>query len=309
MNLDAVMTTDLPGLIHRAKVRDIYRIAPGTLLMVATDRISAFDVIMDDPVPQKGVLLAQMSAHWFRNVIGDVAPNHMIAMADDVSSMSDVPIEGALKNLPDAWRNRSMVIKEAQRIDMECVVRGYLAGSGWAEYEANGTLNNARLPSGLRPAERFEEPVFTPSTKPSEGHDEPLSEKEAISLVGRDLHSQLRDVSIDAYLRARDYAAARGMILVDTKFEFGFVDGELTLIDEVLTPDSSRFWDIDDWTPGVFPPPFDKQFLREWLLRTDWNREPPPPKVPAEVLDMTQARYISAFERLTDRSFQEVLTE
>ncbi len=303
MNKNAVMTTELPELVHRGKVRDTYRIVPGMLLMIATDRISAFDVVMNEPIAQKGVLLAQMSSHWFRKVIGDIVPNHMIAMADDEAGMLEVPVEGALKHLPDAWRSRSMVIKEALRIDIECVVRGYLAGSGWAEYESNGTMNSATLPLGFRKAERFDEPVFTPSTKASEGHDEPLSETQAISLVGRELYSQLRDISIDLYLRARDHAAERGMILVDTKFEFGYVDEELTLIDEVLTPDSSRFWDANEWSPGTFPPPFDKQFLREWLMQIDWNRESPPPEVPPEVIDTTRERYISAFERLTDQEF------
>ena len=250
-----VLSTNLPGLVHRGKVRDTYRVSDGVLLMIATDRISAFDVIMDDPVPQKGVLLAQMSAFWFRNVIGDIVDNHMIAMTGE----SDLKPSGALTHLPSEWNDRAMLIKEANRIDMECVVRGYLAGAGWAEYEAHGTLNGAELPEGLRPAERLLEPMFTPSTKAEEGHDLPLTETEAIDLVGADLHQQLKRVSIDVYERAHQHAFDCGMILVDTKFEFGFVDGNLTLIDEVLTPDSSRFWDKDDWKPGAFPPAYDKQ--------------------------------------------------
>ena len=304
MSRSALMTTDLGGLMHRAKVRDTYRVSPGVLMMIATDRISAFDVIMDDPIPDKGVLLAQMSAFWFREVIGDVVSNHMIAMADDDFGMRDVSLNGALADLPDSWRSRTMIIREADRIDMECVVRGYLAGSAWSEYESNGTLNGARLPEGLRPAEKFDTPIFTPSTKPTEGHDVPLTEDEAIDLVGKDLHDRLRDVSISIYERARDHAADCGMILVDTKFEFGFVDGELTLIDEVLTPDSSRFWDVADWRPGSFPPAYDKQHLREWLMSIDWDREPPPPRLPEEVVDMTRSRYVSAFERLTGRKFE-----
>lgn len=304
MSRSALMTTGLGGLVHRAKVRDTYRVSPSVLMMIATDRISAFDVIMDDPILDKGVLLAQMSAFWFREVIGDVVSNHMIAMADDEFGMRDVSLNGALAELPDSWRSRTMIIREADRIDMECVVRGYLAGSAWSEYESNGTLNGARLPDGLRPAEKFDAPIFTPSTKPTEGHDVPLTEDEAIDLVGKDLHDRLRDVSISIYERARDHAADRGMILVDTKFEFGFVDGELTLIDEVLTPDSSRFWDVADWRPGSFPPAYDKQHLREWLMSIDWDREPPPPRLPQEVVDMTRSRYVSAFERLTGRKFE-----
>ena len=300
---DIVLSTDLPGLAHRGKVRDTYRVADGVLMMIATDRISAFDVIMDDPVPHKGVLLAQMSAFWFRNVIGDIVDNHMIGMAGERKVAEKVGRVGALAHLPDVWNERSMIIREADRIDMECVVRGYLAGAGWAEYEAHGTLNGEQLPSGLRAAEQLNEPMFTPSTKAEEGHDLPLTETEAVSLVGEELHEQPKQVSIRIYERAREHANERGMILVDTKFEFGFVDGELTLIDEVLTPDSSRFWDAADWKPGSFPPAYDKQHLREWLMESGWNREPPPPDVPEGVMDMTRQRYISAFERLTGSSF------
>ena len=298
-----VLSTDLPGLVHRGKVRDTYRVADGVLMMIATDRISAFDVIMEDPVPQKGVLLAQMSAFWFRNVIGDIVENHMIAMADDAESVANLGRTGALAHLPSEWNDRVMLIREADRIDMECVVRGYLAGAGWAEYEAHGTLNGAALPKGLHPAEQLPEPMFTPSTKAEEGHDLPLTEDDAIDLVGADLHEQLKRVSIEIYGRARQHASERGMILVDTKFEFGFVDGNLTIIDEVLTPDSSRFWDADDWQPGAFPPAYDKQHLREWLIECGWDREPPPPRVPNDVLEMTRQRYISAYERLTGSTF------
>ena len=304
MNASAtVLSTDLPGLVHRGKVRDTYRVADGVLMMIATDRISAFDVIMDDPVPQKGVLLAQMSAFWFRNVIGDIVENHMIAMADDAESVANLGRTSALAHLPSEWNDRAMLIREADRIDMECVVRGYLAGAGWAEYEAHGTLNGGALPKGLCPAEKLPEPMFTPSTKAEEGHDFPLTEDDAIDLVGADLHEQLKRVSIEIYGRARRHAAERGMILVDTKFEFGFIDGNLTLIDEVLTPDSSRFWDADDWQPGAFPPAYDKQHLREWLIESGWDREPPPPSVPSDVLEMTRQRYISAYERLTGSTF------
>ncbi len=299
----AVLSTHLPGLVHRGKVRDTYRVDDGVLMMIATDRISAFDVIMDDPVPQKGVLLAQMSAYWFRNVIGDIVDNHMIGMADDYAVREKIGDAGALADLPNAWQDRAMLIREAERIDMECVVRGYLAGAGWAEYESHGTLNGEKLPKGLRPAEKLPEPMFTPSTKAESGHDIPLTESEAIDLVGADLHARLKEVSIQIYERARQHAAERGMILVDTKFEFGFVNGKLTLIDEVLTPDSSRFWDAEDWEPGSFPPAYDKQHLREWLMQTEWNREPPPPQVPPDVLNMTRQRYISAYERLTGTWF------
>ncbi len=300
---DALMSTDLPGLVHRGKVRDTYRVADDLLLMIATDRISAFDVIMDDPVPQKGMLLAQMSAFWFRNVIGDIVDNHMVGMASDAEVADELTKLGVLDHLDPSLRDRAMLINEAERIEMECVVRGYLAGAGWAEYEADGTLNGAELPEGLRPAERFSEPMFTPSTKAEEGHDMPLTESEAKDLVGTALHEQLKEVSINIYETARRHAESRDMILVDTKFEFGWVDGKLTLIDEVLTPDSSRFWNSAEWEPGSFPEAYDKQHLREWLIDSGWNREPPPPKLPSDVLEMTRQRYVSAYERLTGDTF------
>ena len=301
----SVLNTDLPNLVHQGKIRDFYRVANGVLLMIATDRISAFDVIMNDPVPQKGILLSQMSAFWCRNVIGDIVDNHMIAMVSDTAEIGDLDRAGALAHLPDEWNNRAMLIHEAERIDMECVVRGYLAGAGWEEYEMNGTLNGAKLPDGMRAAEQLPEPLFTPSAKAiNGGHDIPLTEAKAIELVGKELHEQLRNLSIEIYERARQHAYEHGMILVDTKFEFGFINGKLTLIDEVLTPDSSRFWNADDWKPGSFPPAYDKQELRDWLMQSGWNREPPPPNVPKDVLRMTRQRYISAYERLTGLSFQ-----
>ena len=294
-----VERTNLPGLLNRSKVRDMFGINDELMLMLATDRISAFDVIMDAPIPGKGVLLSQMSAYWFRNVIGDIVPNHMVCMADDPEAFARVPSEGVLRDLPDSWRSRSMVVRRAERIDMECVVRGYLAGSAWQEYSTCGTVNDVQLLQGLLPASKLPEPIFTPSTKAEEGHDLPLSPDEAQRLVGVELHHRLEEISLRLYERASAQAADAGMILVDTKFEFGFVGGELTLIDEVLTPDSSRFWDDADWSPGKFPPAFDKQHLREWLIEIGWNREPPPPELPASVIDATRARYVTAYERLT----------
>ena len=297
----SVASTNLPCLLHRGKVRDTYEINDDLMLMIAADRISAFDVIMDVPIPAKGVLLTQMSAFWFDTVINDIVPDHMVCTADDAAGMSGVPNQGALAHLPDDWRERSMVVRRAERIDMECVVRGYLAGAGWQEYADHGTLNGAPMPDGLLPAAKLPQPVFTPSTKAESGHDIPLRRDEAIDLVGSELHDQLETVSIQLYEAAAAHAERAGMILVDTKFEFGFVDGVLTLIDEVLTPDSSRFWDMEDWSPGEFPPAFDKQHLREWLIETGWNREPPPPELPQGVVDATRGRYVAAYERLTGR--------
>ena len=299
--IEAVFETDLPGLFHRGKVRDTYDLGDDQLLMIASDRISAFDVVMDQPVPGKGVILTRMSAFWFE-IIDHVMPNHVIASASDEVAMADVEKTGALIDLPPELARRSMVIKKADRLDIECVVRNYIAGSAWAEYEESGTMNGEPLPAGMKAADRFAEPVFTPSTKAVSGHDMPLTRHEAKDLVGVETHQLLEEKSLEVFQVAYDYAAERGMILVDTKFEFGYVDGELTIIDEVLTPDSSRYWDVNEWAPGNFPPAFDKQFLRAWLLDTDWNREPPPPKLPDEIVEQTQARYLESYWRLSGKS-------
>ena len=299
--IESVFKTDLPGLLHRGKVRDTYDLGDDQLLMIASDRISAFDVVMDQPVPGKGVILTRMSAFWFE-IIDHVMPNHVIASASDEVAMADVEKTGALIDLPPELVRRSMVIKKADRLDIECVVRNYIAGSAWAEYEESGTMNGEPLPAGMKAADRFAEPVFTPSTKAASGHDMPLTRHEAKDLVGVETHQLLEEKSLEVFQVAHDYAAERGMILVDTKFEFGYVDGELTIIDEVLTPDSSRYWDANDWAPGNFPPAFDKQFLRAWLLDTDWNREPPPPKLPDEIVEQTQARYLESYWRLSGKS-------
>jgi phosphoribosylaminoimidazole-succinocarboxamide synthase len=298
---EAVFETNLPGLLYRGKVRETYDLGDDRLLMVASDRISAFDVVMDQPIPGKGVILTQMSSFWF-DVIGDVMPNHLIATADDEAAMANVERTGALIDLSPEIARRSMVIKKAERLDIECIVRNYIAGSAWVEYEESGTMNGQPLPAGMKAAERFSEPVFTPSTKAESGHDMPMTPQEAKDLVGDEMHRLLEQKSLEVFQAAHDYAGERGMILVDTKFEFGLVDGELTIIDEVLTPDSSRYWDVNDWAEGNFPPAYDKQFLREWLLGTDWNREPPPPTLPDEIVEQTQARYLESYRRLSGKS-------
>jgi len=269
--------------------------------MIASDRISAFDVVMDQPIPGKGIILTEMSSFWF-DIIGDVMPHHVIATASDEAAMANVERTGALIDLPPELARRSMVIKKAERLDIECVVRNYIAGSAWTEYEESGTMNGQVLPKGMKAAERFSEPIFTPSTKAASGHDMPLTPEDATNLVGAEMHRVLEEKSLEVFQVAHDYAGERGIILVDTKFEFGFVDGELTIIDEVLTPDSSRYWDVNDWATGNFPPAFDKQFLREWLLSTDWNREPPPPTLPDEIVEQTQARYLESYRRLSGKS-------
>ncbi len=296
-----VYETSLPGLLHRGKVRDTYDLGGGLLLMVATDRISAFDVIMPDPVPGKGIILTQMSTFWFA-LLGSIVPNHMVSVVSDADGMQDVPVTGALAELPAEFSRRSMVIKRADRIDMECVVRNYLAGSAWVEYQRSGTMNGAPLPAGMREAERLPEPAFTPSTKAEQGHDEPLSRSQGENLVGAELYQTLEEKSIEVFSAAHSHAESKGMILADTKFEFGYVNRELTLIDEVLTPDSSRFWDVTDWKPGSTPPAYDKQYLRDWLLDQEWGREPPAPSLPGDVVAQTQKRYMQAYERLTGNS-------
>jgi len=298
---NAVLETNLPGLLYRGKVRDTYDLGDDRLLMVASDRISAFDVIMEQPIPGKGVILTQMSSFWF-DIIGHVMPNHVIATVSDDVAMENVEITGALVDLSPEIARRSMVIKKAERLDIECVVRNYIAGSAWAEYQESGTMNGQPLPAGMKAADRFSEPVFTPSTKAESGHDMPMTPQEAKDLVGVEMHHILEEKSVEIFQVAHDYAAERGMILVDTKFEFGFVDGELTVIDEVLTPDSSRYWDVNDWAPGNFPPAFDKQFLRAWLLDNNWNQEPPPPVLPTAIVEQTQARYLESYRRLSGKS-------
>ena len=296
----AIFQTDLPGLVHRGKVRDTYDLGGGLLLMVATDRISAFDVVLPTPVPGKGAVLAQMSAFWF-GLTHPVMPNHMVGMAYDRAALALVPRTGALADLTPELEKRSAVVRRAKRIDMECVVRAYLTGSAWAEYRSRGTLNGAPLPSGLREADRLPELMFTPSTKAETGHDRPLTRLEGESLTGKDLYARLEQASLAVFRAAHDHARSKGMIIADTKMEFGFIDGELTLIDELLTPDSSRFWDEQDWKPGAAPPAYDKQFVRDWLIQSGWNKEPPAPALPSGIIERTRERYVQAFNRLTGR--------
>ena len=301
--MTAVFETNLPDLLHRGKVRDTYDLGDGRLLMVASDRISAFDVVLPTPVPDKGKILAQMSAFWF-DLTKDVVPNHLIGMANDEAALADVPGTGALAALPADLAPRAMVIKRADRVDVECVVRAYITGSAWAEYTRSGTVNGAPTPAGMLEADRFPEFLFTPSTKAEVGHDLPLTIAETEDLIGRELAEKVTEASLKVFTRAHDYARGRGMILADTKFEFGLIDGELTLIDELLTPDSSRFWDVNDWKPGASPPAFDKQFVRDWLTDSGWNKEPPAPELPDDIIQKTRERYAEALRRLTGRQFR-----
>lgn len=286
-------TTNLPGLslVHRGKVRETYEVDDRHLLLVATDRLSAFDVVFDQPIPDKGAVLTQLSAWWFAE-LADLGRSHFVSVEpDDLPEVARTP----------EMRRRSMLVRRAERVDAECVVRGYLAGSGWAEYGRTGEVCGHALPSGLRESERLPEPIFTPSTKAEVGHDENISRAQLADLVGADLARQLEERSIALYLEGARRAEAVGLILADTKFEFGFIDGELAVIDEVLTPDSSRFWDAERYAPGTSPQSFDKQFVRDFVAGSGWNKEPPAPTLPDEVIRGTRDRYVAAYERLTGR--------
>jgi phosphoribosylaminoimidazole-succinocarboxamide synthase len=283
---------DLP-LIHRGKVRETYEVDARHLLLVATDRLSAFDVVFAQPIPDKGEVLTRLSAWWFTELAG-LGPSHFVSADAD--------------RLPEPARraelaHRSMLVRRASRIDAECVVRGYLAGSGWAEYRQTGSVGGHRLPPGLREADRLPASIFTPSTKAEVGHDENITRAQLAELVGADLARTLEDRSIALYEAGARRAESVGLILADTKFEFGWIDGELAVIDEVLTPDSSRFWDAARYEPGSGPPSFDKQFVRDFVSASGWNKEPPAPDLPDHVIRGTRDRYVAAFERLTGQTW------
>ncbi len=292
----AVVRTDLPELelLHRGKVRDMYAI-PGhddKLLMVATDRISAYDVVMDDPIPGKGRVLTRLSLFWF-DLLADIVPNHLLTA--DVEEYPDV-----CHQYRDQLEGRSMLVRRAEVVPIECIVRGYLSGSFWKAYQQDTTVCGFALPPGLRESDQLPEPLFTPSTKAEQGlHDENISMARMEELVGKEQARKMADISLALYRKAAEYARDKGIIIADTKFELGMADGELILIDEVLTPDSSRFWPLDEYKPGRGQPSFDKQFLRDYLSSLDWNKQPPPPKLPREILDKTRARYEEALQRIT----------
>jgi phosphoribosylaminoimidazole-succinocarboxamide synthase len=282
---------DLPGVskLRSGKVREVFDLGD-TLLFVATDRLSAFDVILPDPIPDKGAVLNQISAFWFRKF--DFVQNHLIT--DDIEKFP-----ATLAPFREQLRGRSMIVRKTQPLPVECVVRGYLAGSGWKDYQQNGSVSGVALPKGLRLASQLPAPVFTPSTKSEAGHDENIDWEKCCAAVGPDVAERLRELSLKIYEAGREHAAKCGIMVADTKFEFGLLDGELLLIDECLTPDSSRFWPADRYVVGQSPPSFDKQFVRDYLETLDWNKTPPGPKLPAEIIEKTAAKYREAFERLT----------
>lgn len=291
---ETLLQLDLPGIpkLKSGKVREIFDLGDH-LLFVASDRISAFDVIMPNGIPRKGEVLTQISYFWFAQTEG-FQPNHLISRAND-------PLPARLQPFADKLARRSMIVKKARPLAIECVVRGYLAGSGWKEYKERQSVCGIKLPPGLKDSSELPETLFTPATKAETGHDENISFEEAARIVGADIAEQARAASLKIYNFARDYARQRGIIIADTKFEFGLLDGKLILIDEVLTPDSSRFWPADQYQPGKSQPSFDKQFVRDYLETLDWNKTPPGPMLPAEVVAKSQAKYFEAYERLTGK--------
>ncbi len=290
-----MLQSDFPDLklLHRGKVRDIYEVEDH-LLLVATDRISAFDVVMAEPIPDKGKVLTAMSLFWF-DYLGDIVANHLVTADPD-------QYPAACKPYREQLAGRSMLVKKAEPLPVECIVRGYLAGSFWKAYQRSTTVCGFELPAGMRESDPFPEPLFTPSTKAEIGeHDENISRSRMEEIVGKETADRLADIAERLYTKARDYARERGIIIADTKFEFGWHEGELILIDEVLTPDSSRFWPQAEYEPGRSQPSFDKQFLRDYLSSLDWDKTPPPPPLPADIVERTRARYIEALERLTGK--------
>ena len=296
MSNSVVLETSLSDLpVRRGKVRDIYDLGD-QLLLVSTDRISAFDFVLPSGIPDKGCVLTQIAAFWF-DLLKE--PNHLITT--DVEKM-DLPADVDLQPLA----GRSTLCRKTEVVPIECVVRGYLAGSGWKEYGQSGTVCGIELPKGLAESSQLPEPIFTPATKAEHGdHDENISFERMVEVVGPEVSEELRRRSLDIFRRGTEYARQRGIIIADTKFEFGQVGDELILIDEVLTPDSSRFWPADLYEPGKGQPSFDKQFVRDWLLSTDWDRQSPPPALPEEIVTKTRQKYVEAFERLTGKTFGE----
>ena len=292
MSESPVIKTEFKGLnlVHRGKVRDLYEV-DDKLLMVATDRISAFDVVMDDPIPNKGKVLTELSLFWF-DFLGDILPNHLITA--DVGKYPS-----ACQPYLEELRHRSMLVKKAKPLPIECIVRGYLSGSFWKAYQKDTTVCGFPLPPGMVESDKFDKPLFTPSTKAEQGeHDENISIAKMEEIVGKDEAAKIIEVCIKLYQKAADYALSKGIIIADTKFELGWFEGELILIDEVLTPDSSRFWPLDQYTTGTGQPSFDKQFLRDYLSTLDWDKKPPAPPLPEEILIKTGARYGEAVEKI-----------
>ncbi|MFC1941756.1 phosphoribosylaminoimidazolesuccinocarboxamide synthase [Chloroflexota bacterium] len=301
-NLDSsvLVKTDLPlPVFIRGKVRDTYDLG-NHLLIIATDRISAFDAVLPCGIPAKGLVLNQLSVFWFRHT-ADLVPNHLMEPVDDVHCLdSYLPVNSRF-SYPAYLSGRSMIVKKIKRIPVECVVRGYISGSAWAEYQKSGTVSGNPMPKGLKESQEFEQPIYTPTTKADTGHDEPITTNDIIKLIGLRIATEMEEKSLALYEYAREYARSRGIIIADTKFEFGIDGDQLMLIDEIFTPDSSRFWDKDLYEVGHSQASFDKQPVRDWLVDAGWNKEPPIPTLPGEVIEATSKRYVQAYEKLTER--------
>ena len=302
--------TELP-LIHKGKVREMYEVDDRHLLMVATDAISAFDVVFDQTVPDKGKVLTAMTV-WWSDFVASLAQTHLAV------SPSGNPAETPAGNSPGSpaeitmhpdWAGRALLVRRAEMLPIECIVRGYITGSAWNEYKKSGTMHDAQMPAGLLESQQLPEPVFTPSTKADTGHDINISFAAAVDLVGKQAATEARDLCLQVYSQAAAHAAKAGIIIADTKFELGFVDGQLVIADEILTPDSSRFWPAEQWQPGATPPSLDKQPVRDETAATGWNKQPPAPPLSPEVIAATRARYIQAYETITGLSFSHWLTE
>tara|TARA_B100001123_G_scaffold217141_1_gene245169 strand:+ start:1152 stop:2042 length:891 start_codon:yes stop_codon:yes gene_type:complete len=287
-NSDILLESNLADLVHRGKVRDTHTIGEETLLMVSTDRISAYDVVMPNAIPDKGAILNQMSVFWFA-LTRNIVPNHLISFAMDTDTI----------DIPENVKRRSMIVRKADRIDIECVARGYITGSALQEYKDTGTIAGIDMPQGLREGDRFKDPIFTPATKAETGHDENISIDEMKDIVGEELTNTLERITLEVYDFAHQYALEKNIIIADTKMEFGFIEGQLCLIDELLTPDSSRFWDRGLYSPGKTQPNYDKQYVRDWLGAQGWDREPPAPELPQKIVAKTSIRYREAFDKLT----------
>ena len=298
----SIESSNIPEPTHTGKVRDTYDLGNGYLLMIASDRISAYDVVLPTKVPYKGLILSKLSEYWFNNT-NHIIPNHFICLGDDKSKISTIDTKLPFETFSQDILSRGMVVKRADRIDIECVIRGYITGSAWSEYQKTGTVSGMNMPIGMKEGDPFQEPLFTPTTKAETGHDLPMTRQDVRDAVGDELANRLERVTTDVYMYAHNQCKSKGIIVADTKMEFGIIESELTLIDELITPDSSRFWDKELYLPGKSQPNFDKQYVRDWLTESEWDKEPPGPELPIEVVNKTLDRYIEAYERITGKSW------
>ena len=296
-----IINTNLPDILHKGKVRDTYTVDEETLLMIATDRISAFDVVLPTGIPRKGEVLNRISAFWFEKT-KNIVPNHFLCLADSPDLKSNYGDNPLLTTLPSEIAGQAMIVRKAERIDIECIVRGYITGQAWLEYQRNGTVWGLSMPSDMLEGTPFPEPLFTPTNKAEEGHDVNITQDQVEDIVGKELAKELEVVSKQIYSFAEQHSRQRGIILADTKLEFGLLDGKLILIDELLTPDSSRFWNAEGYAPGKSQPNYDKQLVRDYLSHQGWNQEPPAPELPDDVVEKTTQRYTEAYNLLTEES-------